>query len=430
MEKPDVDQIDGLSPAISIDQKGASRNPRSTVGTVTEIYDHLRLLFARVGHPHCPNGHEIERQSVPQIVDKILALPDGVAHPRPRPAHPRPQDGGRPRLRGRAQAGLRARPRRRRDARPRRGPDARQIQAAHDRGRRRPAGHPPRRRRRQAVRRRPIQIRTAAASPTRSRPLCAWARASSWSRPRRPETFEEQRYSEKYSCPFDGYTIDELEPRSFSFNSPHGACPACTGLGVRMEFDAERVINRNLSVSEGALLPWSRMTMTDSWYGKVVEAVAKRQRLLGRRAAGQAQPEGPRLPAPLAARREGAHRLPAQGPHELLRGDLRRAAAQPRSDATARRTLSGSRQELEKFMVARPCPTCRRHAAQAGSAVSVTVDGLNIAQVSDAVGDGLTALGGSAAQPAVGARAPDRAPGAEGDPVPPRLPGRRRAWTT
>ncbi|HEX5239938.1 MAG TPA: hypothetical protein VFW20_02970, partial [Candidatus Limnocylindrales bacterium] len=78
MEKPDVDQIDGLSPAISIDQKGASRNPRSTVGTVTEIYDHLRLLFARVGHPHCPNGHEIERQSVQQIVDQVLALPEGT----------------------------------------------------------------------------------------------------------------------------------------------------------------------------------------------------------------------------------------------------------------------------------------------------------------------------------------------------------------
>src|SRR3989440_5088516 len=78
MEKPDVDQIDGLSPAISIDQKGASRNPRSTVGTVTEIYDHLRLLFARIGHPHCPNGHEIERQTVQQIVDQILSLPEGT----------------------------------------------------------------------------------------------------------------------------------------------------------------------------------------------------------------------------------------------------------------------------------------------------------------------------------------------------------------
>src|SRR5207244_7067202 len=78
MEKPDVDQIDGRSPAISIDQKGASRNPRSTVGTVTEIYDHLRLLFARIGHPHCPNGHEIQRQSVQQIVDQILRLPEGT----------------------------------------------------------------------------------------------------------------------------------------------------------------------------------------------------------------------------------------------------------------------------------------------------------------------------------------------------------------
>ena len=77
MEKPDVDQIDGLSPAISIDQKGASRNPRSTVGTVTEIYDYLRLLFARIGIPHCPNGHPIERQTVQQIVDQVLALPEG-----------------------------------------------------------------------------------------------------------------------------------------------------------------------------------------------------------------------------------------------------------------------------------------------------------------------------------------------------------------
>src|SRR3954452_3417435 len=78
MDKPDVDFIEGLSPAISIDQKGASRNPRSTVGTVTEIYDHLRLLFARVGHPHCPNGHEIERQTVQQIVDQVLSLPEGT----------------------------------------------------------------------------------------------------------------------------------------------------------------------------------------------------------------------------------------------------------------------------------------------------------------------------------------------------------------
>ena len=98
MEKPDVDQIDGLSPAISIDQKGASRNPRSTVGTVTEIYDHLRLLFARIGHPHCPTcGREIERQTVQQIVDQVYRLPGGHPAPRPRPARQGPQDRGRPR---------------------------------------------------------------------------------------------------------------------------------------------------------------------------------------------------------------------------------------------------------------------------------------------------------------------------------------------
>ena len=115
MEKPDVDQIDGLSPAISIDQKGASRNPRSTVGTVTEIYDYLRLLFARIGHPALPQcGREIERQTVQQIVDQVLALPEGTRLLVLGPADQGPQDRGRPRLRGRPQAGLRPRPRRRR----------------------------------------------------------------------------------------------------------------------------------------------------------------------------------------------------------------------------------------------------------------------------------------------------------------------------
>ena len=115
MQKPDVDQIDGLSPAISIDQKGASRNPRSTVGTVTEIYDHLRLLFARIGHPHCPTcGREIERQSVQQIVDQIYDLPEGTRLLVLGPGHQGPQDRGQPGLRPDPPPGLRPRPRRRR----------------------------------------------------------------------------------------------------------------------------------------------------------------------------------------------------------------------------------------------------------------------------------------------------------------------------
>ena len=129
MEKPDVDQIDGLSPAISIDQKGASRNPRSTVGTVTEIYDHLRLLFARIGHPALPERPPDRAPERPADRRPGPGAAGGHAAPRPRPAHQGPQDRGRPGLRGRPAAGLRPRPRRRRDVRPVGGADARQVQA-------------------------------------------------------------------------------------------------------------------------------------------------------------------------------------------------------------------------------------------------------------------------------------------------------------
>src|SRR2546428_605528 len=192
MEKPDVDQIDGLSPAISIDQKGASRNPRSTVGTVTEIYDHLRLLFARIGIPHCPNGHAIERQTVQQIVDQVLALPKGSGLP--------------------LGAGSR-------------------LPAPGATG-----GEPP--------------------------------------------PFEERRYSERYSCPYDGFTIDELEPRNFSFNSPHGACPTCTGLGTRLEFDPNLLIpDRNKSLRQGALVPWARLPLEESWRLENAQAVCRQHGL-------------------------------------------------------------------------------------------------------------------------------------------------------
>ena len=218
MEKPDVDQIDGLSPAISIDQKGASRNPRSTVGTVTEIYDYLRLLFARIGHPHCPKcGREIERQTVSQIVDQVLAHAGGHAAPRPRPADQGPQDRGRPGLRGRPQAGLRPRPRRRRAVRPaRRRRRSTSTSATRSRssstgsssaGPRRPrtgratssgGRSTPRRRRR-------CRTPTRRASPTRSRRRSASARAWSSSRRRRattsPPAFDERRYSRALQLP-------------------------------------------------------------------------------------------------------------------------------------------------------------------------------------------------------------------------------------
>ena len=243
MEKPDVDQIDGLSPAISIDQKGASRNPRSTVGTVTEVYDHLRLLFARVGHPHCPNGHEIQRQSVQQIVDQILALPDGsrilVLGPLVRD---RKTEGDRVFEAARKQGFVRVRV------------DGEMLELDEvkslDKYKRHTIEVVVDR---LVVRHRDDDGRAydeANPNPERSRFADSVETALRLGEgvmvvaPADEGAFEEGRYSEKYSCPFDGYTIDELEPRSFSFNSPHGACPACTGLGMKMEFDQERVIDR------------------------------------------------------------------------------------------------------------------------------------------------------------------------------------------
>jgi len=380
MEKPDVDQIDGLSPAISIDQKGASRNPRSTVGTVTEIYDHLRLLFARVGHPHCPNGHEIERQSVPQIVDKILALPDGarilVLGPLIRD---RKTEGDRVFEAARKQGFVRIRV------------DGEMldldevvsldkykrhtievvvdrlvIHHADDDGQPYNDDYP-----------NPDRGRFADSVETALR----LGEGVVVVAPADQATFEEQRYSEKYSCPFDGYTIDELEPRSFSFNSPHGACPACTGLGVRMEFDASRVINPNLSVSEGALLPWSRMTMTDSWYGKVVDAVAKNRGFSVDVPLTKLAPadldfllNSPRGEKVRIAYRHKGRTSHYEATFEGLLPNLQRRYRETDSEWV--------KQELEKFMVARPCPTC--HGTRLKPEVlSVTVDGLNIAQVAD-----------------------------------------------
>src|SRR5512141_1139660 len=379
MEKPDVDQIDGLSPAISIDQKGASRNPRSTVGTVTEVYDHLRLLFARAGHPHCPNGHEIQRQSVQQIVDQILALPDGsrilVLGPLVRD---RKTEGDRVFEAARKQGFVRVRV----DGEMLELDEVRSLDKykrhrlevvverllarhADDEGKRYDESPP-----------NPDRGRFADSVETALR----LGEGVMVVAPADAGAFEEQRFSERYSCPFDGTTLDELEPRSFSFNSPHGACPACTGLGMRMEFDPERVIDRNRSVEEGALLPWSRMTMTDSWYGKVVEAVAKRRGFkvnvpLGKLAKKDLDfllysPRGEKVR--IGYRHEG-HTNYYDATFEGLLPNIERRYRETDSEWV--------KTELEKFMVARPCPTCGGTRLKP-EALSVTVDGLNISEVS------------------------------------------------
>ena len=247
MDKPDVDSIEGLSPAISIDQKTTSRNPRSTVGTVTEIYDYLRLLWARIGKPHCFNcGRPIAAQSAEQIIDQIMALEEGTRFMVMAPiVRGRKGEYGK-QLAGTARRGVHAREGGRRAAPARGGDRPRQEVQARHLGRGRPPGH--------------------AAGPAQAAGRLAWRRrsrsptGSSRSRPCRgdADAARSTRTRERFACLYCGISMPELEPRSFSFNAPHGACPRCTGLGSMMEIDPELVVpDPSLSINEGAILPWS-----------------------------------------------------------------------------------------------------------------------------------------------------------------------------
>jgi excinuclease ABC subunit A len=402
MQKPDVDQIDGLSPAISIDQKGASRNPRSTVGTVTEIYDHLRLLFARIGHPHCPTcGREIERQSVQQIVDQIYSLPEGTRLMVLGPViKDRKTEGNREYDQIRRQGFARVRV----DGELMDLTDTRQLDkykrhtievvvdrfivrhadqngeaaapapvAAQAPG---PNGEPA-----SDANRPPDANRLADSVETALRLGDGVVLIAPAPRDGEQPDFEERRYSERYSCPYDGTTVDELEPRSFSFNSPHGACPACTGIGSRLEIDPERIIpNKNLSLAEGALVPWARMAMENSWHQRIIQAVCRKH--------------GWNYMAPIKS-------LPKEALQYLLytaRGDRVVIGYQhERGENTYDATYEGIvpnlerryretdseyiKTEIERYMVSRPCPVCNGKRLKP-EILAVTVDGRNIWDVS------------------------------------------------
>ena len=226
MEKPDVDSIEGLSPAISIDQKTTSRNPRSTVGTVTEIYDYLRLLYARVGRPHCPVcGKPIAGQSQESIVDQILQLPEGTRFTVNAPVVRDRKGEYRELFEELRSEGFTRVKVDGEHAPARGGARARQEVQAHDRGRRRPArdeGRP-----------------AAAPGPVGRDGERSSRKGSSRST---CSTASRCTFSENFACPEHGVSLPELEPRIFSFNSPHGACPRCTGLGAQQEIDPDLLV--------------------------------------------------------------------------------------------------------------------------------------------------------------------------------------------
>ena len=261
MEKPDVDQIDGLSPAISIDQKSSSRNPRSTVATVTEIYDYLRLLFARVGIPHCPIcGQPVTRQTSPAVVDQIVANnPDArlivlapvVIDKKGAFEHipQKYQQAGFARVRvDRVVYALDEFPTLNKNFK-------HNIDVVVDR----------------VVNNKESRGRLAQSVEQ------AFDIAEGLLTVNNADTNQDFHYSLKYAClDHPDVAIPELEPRTFSFNSPHGACPVCTGLGSRLEVDPELVIpNGRLTIAEGAIRPFNRIN-ADAWYMKKMQAVAER----------------------------------------------------------------------------------------------------------------------------------------------------------
>jgi excinuclease ABC subunit A len=258
MEKPDVDSIDGLSPAISIDQKTTSRNPRSTVGTVTEIYDYLRLLYARIGRPHCPIcGRPIAGQSLDQIVEHVLRLPEGTKFTVNSPV-----------VRDRKGEYKDVLEELRRDGFTRVKVDGEQrmledeieldkkykhtIEVVVDRLVMKPD-----------LRQRLTQSVETATSLAAGLVVIDVVDGESMT------------FSENLACPEHGVSLPELEPRVFSFNSPHGACPRCTGLGAQLEIDPDLLVpDISLSIEEGALVPWT--IGSQSFYDSVIEAIAER----------------------------------------------------------------------------------------------------------------------------------------------------------
>lgn len=264
MDKPDVDQIDGLSPAISIDQRSTSHNPRSTVGTVTEVYDYLRLLFARIGKPHCPScGREVSKQTVDQIVGRLSDLPLGAGIELLASVIRDQKGEHRHIITELKKAGY---------VRVRFDGNLMSMDEAED------LRIDKQRRHTIEVVVDRINISQDPDDITRLTDSLETALdlGDGIIKVRRQDIGEEFLFSAHFSCPHCNIDLPNIEPRSFSFNSPHGACSFCTGLGTKLEVDPDLVIpNKRLSLAEGAIRPWSRTSANQTWYFRIMEAVAR-----------------------------------------------------------------------------------------------------------------------------------------------------------
>jgi len=359
MDKPDVDYIEGLSPAISIDQKGPSHNPRSTVGTVTEIYDYLRLLFARVGRPHCPQcGREIARQTVQQIVDAVLTI---KADSRIMILAPLIRD--------------------------RKGEHLQVMDDLKKAGfvRIRVDGY---------VRDLSEEIKLDKNKKHNIEAVVDRIITGDESNRARiadsVETAlklgagvvliaitdgEELLFSEHFACVHCGISLGEIAPRTFSFNSPHGACPACTGLGIKLEIDPDLVVpNKDLTIAEGAIRPWATYT----WYLNNLEEIAERYGF------------SLKVPFKKLTRKQVELVLYGENPdlhrHRYRFGKVREYAVGfegviPNLERLYRETESENRRvEIQRYMSASACPVCQGKRLKPET-LAILIDKINIMDV-------------------------------------------------
>ena len=368
MDKPDVDYIEGLSPAISIDQKGASHNPRSTVGTVTEVYDYLRLLYARVGHPHCYGcGRPVSRQTVQNIVGAVESEQRGTRLMllAPRVVHKKGEH--REIFEGARAAGF---------VRVRVNGEVRGLDERIDLDKKR--WHD-------------IEIvvdRLLLDDETeRVRVTDSVETALRFGEGRivtvNPETGEERTYSEHFACPYCSISFAEIEPRTFSFNSPHGACPQCSGLGMRLVVDPDLVIpNKRLSLSEGAIQPWARAGTSTPWYYSLLNSVAAQFGFSSKTPVSML----PEWALRMLLYGEGASKV--QMRHTTHRGreyewETRLEGVIPNLERRYRDTSSDHvRQDIERYMAALPCEACGGARLRPDS-LAVTIADRSIINITD-----------------------------------------------
>jgi excinuclease ABC subunit A len=361
MEKPDVDSIDGLSPAISIDQRTTSRNPRSTVGTVTEIYDYLRLLYARVGRPHCPVcGRPIQGQSIDSIVEQILSLPEGAKFTVNAPV-----------------------------VRDRKGEYRDLFEELRNEGftrvkvdgEQRLLEEPPKLDKKFKHTIEVVVDRLVMKEDLRQRLTQSVETALALAEGLVAVDVidgDAMLFSERFACPEHGVSLPELQPRIFSFNSPHGACPRCTGLGAQQEIDPDLLVpDPSLSISEGALVPWA--VGNSSFYESVIGAIADRYEI-----------DVDKPWRELTERQQDYFLYGTGG--ERVYVSYRNRMGRKRSymisfegivaslERRYRETDSAAQRErIEEYMSFRPCPVCKG-ARLRPEVLAVTVGGKNIHQ--------------------------------------------------